>query len=208
MSRLKVLLIAVVLTSKPAANSFSLEDYETRKPLLFPGVSPGDLQIQVTEATTRNKFSMFSIPTLKTKLSTSTTTKGTLPPTSLLPITSTSPNRRTVTVTAKSRNNIAGNSEAHEKFKATFSFLKNSDAKKFRVHSVNFPDGNYTGELNGIGMRHGWGEMHWRNGTLYGPGGIFIYSRGDRYVGQWKNHKQHGECLSERSISCFPSHTK
>jgi hypothetical protein len=41
-------------------------------------------------------------------------------------------------------------------------------------------------------MRHGWGEMYFRNGSLYGPGGIFIYGEGDRYVGQWQNNSQHG----------------
>lgn len=49
--------------------------------------------------------------------------------------------------------------------------------KEFKVHSVQFTDGNYTGELDERGLRHGWGEMLWKNGTLYGPGGIFIYSR-------------------------------
>ncbi len=65
--------------------------------------------------------------------------------------------------------------------------------KQFRVFSVRFPDGNYTGELDHRGFRHGWGEMYFRNGSVYGPGGIFLYGEGDRYVGQWKNHSQHGK---------------
>ncbi len=57
---------------------------------------------------------------------------------------------------------------------------------------MQFPDGNYTGELDAWGRRHGWGEILWRNGTLYGPDNIFVYFDGDRYVGQWKNHTQNG----------------
>ena len=51
---------------------------------------------------------------------------------------------------------------------------------------------NFTGEINEIGLRNGWGEMYFNNGSLYGPGGIFIYGDGDRYVGQWQNDTQHG----------------
>lgn len=65
--------------------------------------------------------------------------------------------------------------------------------KQFKVFSVRFPDGNYTGELDSRGFRHGWGEMYFRNGSVYGPGGIFLYGEGDRYVGQWNNHSQHGK---------------
>ena len=45
---------------------------------------------------------------------------------------------------------------------------------------------------DGKGLRNGWGEMYFNNGSLYGPGGIFIYGDGDRYVGQWQNDTQHG----------------
>ena len=83
--------------------------------------------------------------------------------------------------------------QAQKHFQQTFSFLQPTETSRIRAHRVEFPDGNYTGELNGFGQRHGWGEMNWRNGTLYGPGGMFIYSNGDRYVGQWMNHKQHGK---------------
>ena len=52
-------------------------------------------------------------------------------------------------------------------------------------------EGNYTGQLEG-GLREGWGEMRWSNGTLYGPDNIFYYSRGDRYLGQWHRGEQRG----------------
>ena len=35
--------------------------------------------------------------------------------------------------------------------------------------------------------------MRWANGSLYGPGNIFIYSQGDRYYGQWAEDRQEGE---------------
>ena len=52
-------------------------------------------------------------------------------------------------------------------------------------------EGNYTGQVE-AGRRDGWGEMIWENGTLYGPGNIFYYSRGDRYFGQWEADRQSG----------------
>lgn len=52
-------------------------------------------------------------------------------------------------------------------------------------------EGNYTGELK-KGVRHGWGEMSWANGTLYGPGLVFYYSVGDRYLGEWVEGQQDG----------------
>ena len=52
-------------------------------------------------------------------------------------------------------------------------------------------EGNYTGQVVG-GVREGWGEMRWQNGTLYGPGNIFYYSAGDRYFGQWRAGRQDG----------------
>ena len=113
---------------------------------------------------------------------TSTTTRRTTPKKKRRPQVTTEKQRETDKIAA-------------QRFKETFSFLKNTtDAtKKFRVHFVKFPDGNYTGELNAKGLRHGWGEIFWKTGILYGPGNIFIYSPGDRYVGQWKNHMQNGK---------------
>ena len=95
---------------------------------------------------------------------------------------------------------------AELQFRDTFSFLKAAytstesprqpqpanQLKKPRVFAIILPSGNYTGELDERGLRDGWGEMYFKNGSLYGPGGIFIYGEGDRYVGQWKNDTQHG----------------
>lgn len=95
---------------------------------------------------------------------------------------------------------------AELQFRDTFSFLKAAytstesprepepanQLKKPRVFAIVLPSGNYTGELDGEGLRDGWGEMYFKNGSLYGPGGIFIYGEGDRYVGQWQNDTQHG----------------
>ena len=53
------------------------------------------------------------------------------------------------------------------------------------------PEGNYTGQLV-EGLREGWGEMRWNNGTLYGPDNIFYYSLGDRYLGEWHQGLQAG----------------
>lgn len=82
--------------------------------------------------------------------------------------------------------------EAQQRFRETFSFLKDHEIKLFKIEAVDYRDGNYTGEVNDQKERHGWGEMYWKNGTVYGPGNIFIYSHGDRYVGQWLNNKQDG----------------
>ena len=95
---------------------------------------------------------------------------------------------------------------AELQFRDTFSFLKAAytstesprqpqpanQLKKPRVFAIILPSGNYTGELDERGLRDGWGEMYFKNGSLYGPGGIFIYGEGDRYVGQWQNDTQHG----------------
>ncbi len=72
--------------------------------------------------------------------------------------------------------------EAAKRFRETFAFLKGTDGAKrrFHVHLVRFGDGNFTGELDKERRRHGWGEMVWS-----GAGG--------RYVGKWKEGKQHGE---------------
>ena len=42
-------------------------------------------------------------------------------------------------------------------------------------------------------IRHGWGKMSWKNGTLYGSDLQFIYSDQDEYIGQWLNNIQHGD---------------
>lgn len=95
---------------------------------------------------------------------------------------------------------------AELQFRDTFSFLKAaysstesprqpqpaSQNKNSRVFAIRLPSGNYTGELDERGLRGGWGEMYFKNGSLYGPGGIFVYGESDRYVGQWKNDTQHG----------------
>ena len=45
------------------------------------------------------------------------------------------------------------------------------------------------------GERYGWGEMMWKNGTVYGDDNQFYYTRGDRYLGEWVNGKQVKELL-------------
>ena len=52
-------------------------------------------------------------------------------------------------------------------------------------------EGNYTGQVGG-GLREGWGQMRWNNGTLYGPDNIFYYSLGDKYLGEWRQGLQAG----------------
>ena len=32
----------------------------------------------------------------------------------------------------------------------------------------------------------------WANGSRYGPGNIFFYTEGDRYLGQWEKNTQQG----------------
>ena len=41
-------------------------------------------------------------------------------------------------------------------------------------------------------IRHGWGKMSWKNGTLYGANLQFVYSDHDEYIGQWLDNIQHG----------------
>jgi hypothetical protein len=60
--------------------------------------------------------------------------------------------------------------------------------------------GNYTGQVNRQGLKEGWGEILWSNGTLYGPNNIFYYSAGDKYFGQWKNDLQEGNGIHLRVI--------
>ncbi len=92
-----------------------------------------------------------------------------------------------------SGNSVEANEEeqqlsAADRFRETFSFLRDTaDAKrKFRVHFVRLRgEGNYTGELGKERKRHGWGEMVWD--------GSGEHDEGDRYVGQWRDDKQHGK---------------
>ena len=85
------------------------------------------------------------------------------------------------------------NKTARERFEAAFPFLKGYNSSSSSVWHVVSAKGDYVGELNcSSGFREGWGEMRWANGTLYGPGNIFIYSQGDRYFGQWIRDKQEG----------------
>ncbi len=79
-----------------------------------------------------------------------------------------------------------------EHFRKVFPFLNDSQVPDHQIRYVQLPSGNYTGQLNEIEERDGWGEMLWNNGTLYGPNDIFYYSAGDKYFGQWKNNQQEG----------------
>ena len=45
-------------------------------------------------------------------------------------------------------------------------------------------------------IRHGWGKMSWKNGTLYGNDLQFIFSDQDEYIGQWLNNIQHGDYVN------------
>ena len=84
------------------------------------------------------------------------------------------------------------NVEEIQKFQSIFPFL----ALKHEVFSVHGDKGDYIGELNcPSGLRQGWGEMKWSNGTLYGSNNIFFYSSGDRYYGQWESDLQEGTVL-------------
>lgn len=81
--------------------------------------------------------------------------------------------------------------EALQRFHTAFPFLKQSVKQVWHVQTAK---GDYIGQLNcSSGFRHGWGEMRWANGTLYGPENIFIYSQGDRYFGQWVHDQQQGK---------------
>ena len=98
-----------------------------------------------------------------------------------------------------------------EHFRKVFPFLNESQVPDHQIRYIQFPSGNYTGQLNEIEEREGWGEMLWANGTLYGPNDIFYYSAGDKYFGQWKNDLQEGEkkwnnyCLTNILLFCFPN---
>ena len=109
---------------------------------------------------------------------------------------------------------------AELQFRDTFSFLEEAypstekqrhppveetSKRDFRIFTVRLPTGNYTGELDDRGLRHGWGEMLFKNGSLYGPGGIFLYGDGDRYVGQWQNGSQHGTEMDQIVRDVFRS---
>ena len=82
------------------------------------------------------------------------------------------------------------NLEERQRFNTAFPFLDTLED----VFTIDNEDGIYIGELNCTsGIKHGWGEMRWANGTLYGPNNIFYYSEGDRYYGQWNLDLQEGK---------------
>ena len=82
------------------------------------------------------------------------------------------------------------NLEERKRFNNAFPFLDTLED----VFTMDNGDGIYIGELFNCssGIKHGWGEMRWANGTLYGPNNIFYYSEGDRYYGQWNLDIQEG----------------
>ena len=73
--------------------------------------------------------------------------------------------------------------------------------RKSRTHSiVDDKFSHHFGEINDIKtsdemqfVRHGWGKMSWKNGTLYGNNLQFIYSDKDEYIGQWSDDSQNGK---------------
>ena len=78
-----------------------------------------------------------------------------------------------------------------DKWSELFPFLSDSESRE-DICRVVTEDGEYTGLLDDDGERHGWGEMRWRNGTLYGSELQFYYSDCDRYLGQWSRGQQEG----------------
>ena len=84
------------------------------------------------------------------------------------------------------------NLEERQRFNTAFPFLDTLED----VFTIDNEDGIYIGEIfncSTSGIKHGWGEMRWANGTLYGPNNIFYYSEGDRYYGQWNLDLQEGK---------------
>ena len=154
------------------------------------------LSIEPLRATTNTPEKDFSLLTFQSvNDATKTTTTTTLQTTTETTTTTTTTASTTTTTIRPTQSTLPPVSQiAANRFKQTFAFLQHTpDAnREFRVHFVEFPDGNYTGELNHLRQRNGWGEIYWREGTFYGPGQMFIYSKGDRYVGQWQNNLQHG----------------
>jgi hypothetical protein len=61
-------------------------------------------------------------------------------------------------------------SEIVSHFRDVFPFINKSVVPDEDIHFIEFVEGNYTGQILGDGIRHGWGEMLWSNGTLYGLG--------------------------------------
>jgi hypothetical protein len=89
--------------------------------------------------------------------------------------------------------NDSSHFETVQHFREVFPFLNDSAVPDHLIRFVEHPAGNYTGQMSGDGLREGWGEILWSNGTLYGPNNIFYYSAGDKYFGQWMNDVQEGE---------------
>lgn len=57
---------------------------------------------------------------------------------------------------------------------ANFTFTK----AKNMIHTINYTNGKYVGQLNSDKDAHGQGTMYWKSGT--------------KYIGKWKNGKYHG----------------
>ena len=64
-------------------------------------------------------------------------------------------------------------------------------------HKGNMLENGKLKTVSGNFVRHGWGKMTWKGGTLYGDEiygrGPFIYGEGDEYVGHWREDKQNGK---------------
>ena len=65
-----------------------------------------------------------------------------------------------------------------------------SKNKRSYRYLVNFENNTSLTDVQLI--RHGWGKMSWKNGTLYGSDLQFIYGEQDEYIGQWLDNIQHG----------------
>ena len=88
-------------------------------------------------------------------------------------------------------NHICDKTVGNVKWKELRPFLQDV-VSQHEVCQVEFEEGVYTGQLGDNGVRHGWGEMLWSNGTLYGSQLQFYYSEGDRYLGEWVDGVQEG----------------
>ena len=80
-------------------------------------------------------------------------------------------------------------------FREVFPFLNETEIPNDSIRFVEFPAGNFTGQVDDVGLKEGWGEILWANGTLYGPDNIFYYSAGDKYFGQWRRDLQEGTSM-------------
>ena len=87
-------------------------------------------------------------------------------------------------------------------FRDVFPFVKDHIVPDDEIKYLSTSRGNYTGQLNEFSQKHGWGEMLWANGTLYGPADIFYYTLGDKYLGQWQKDLQEGIHWKKLYIVC------